>query len=62
MKKDEILIIGSGFAGAVIAREFATRLNFKVNIIEKRKSVGGNMYDEYDSNGFLVQKYGPDWK
>ena len=35
MKKNKILIVGAGFAGAVIARELAEK-NFKVTVIEKK--------------------------
>jgi len=36
------LIIGSGFAGAVMAERIANILNEKVLIIEKRNHIGGN--------------------
>lgn len=52
------LIIGSGFAGSVVARELANR-GEKVTIIEKRDHIGGNCFDEYDDYGVLVHKYGP---
>ncbi|MFR7592200.1 MAG: UDP-galactopyranose mutase [Longibaculum sp.] len=54
----ENLIIGCGFAGAVVARVLAER-GEKVKIIEKRQHIGGNCYDEYDKYGVLVHKYGP---
>ena len=59
MYKNEVLIIGSGFSGAVLARELSDNADLPITVIEKRNSVGGNMYDEYDCNGFLIQKYGP---
>ena len=54
----DTLIIGSGFAGATVARILAERGD-KVKIIEKRPHSGGNCYDEYDEYGILVHKYGP---
>ena len=54
----DTLIIGSGFAGSVVARVLAQR-GEKVKIIEKRDHIGGNCYDEYDEYGVLVHKYGP---
>ena len=39
------IIVGCGFAGAVVARELAERGNQNVCIIEKRKHIGGNCYD-----------------
>lgn len=57
--KYDALIVGSGFAGSVIARELAERNNNRVLVIEKRPHIGGNMYDEYDASGILVHRYGP---
>ncbi|WP_270639554.1 UDP-galactopyranose mutase [Longibaculum muris] len=54
----DTLIIGSGFAGATVAR-ILTERGEKVKIIEKRPHIGGNCYDEYDEYGILVHKYGP---
>lgn len=57
-EKVDTLIIGCGFAGAVVARVLAER-GEKIKIIEKRNHIGGNCYDEYDEYGVLVHKYGP---
>ena len=40
--KYDVIIIGSGFAGATLARKFAEN-NQKVLILEKRNHIGGNM-------------------
>lgn len=55
----DAIIVGSGFAGSVCARELAEHGGKKVLIIEKRDHIAGNMFDEYDKNGVLVHKYGP---
>lgn len=55
----EIVVVGAGFSGAVIARKLSEELNLPVTLVEKRGHVGGNMYDEMDEHGILVQKYGP---
>lgn len=55
----DALVVGSGFAGSVMAREFADRSNMRVLVIEKKSHIGGNMYDELDEAGLLVHKYGP---
>lgn len=55
----KIVIIGSGFSGSILARRIAEDCGRKVRVIEKRSHIGGNMYDEYDEYGILVQKYGP---
>ena len=54
----DVIIIGSGFAGATLARKFAEN-NQKVLILEKRNHVGGNMYEEVLENGIRIHKYGP---
>ncbi|MEG0071215.1 MAG: UDP-galactopyranose mutase [Raoultibacter sp.] len=59
VKDYDAVVVGSGFAGGVVARELAERSGNKVLIIEKRPHVGGNMYDDYDEAGLLVHRYGP---
>ena len=55
----DAVVVGSGFAGSVVARELAERGDARVLIIEKRPHIGGNMYDEKDEAGILVHRYGP---
>lgn len=55
----DIIVVGSGFSGSVIARKIAEELGEKVLVLEQRNHIGGNAYDEYDENGILIQKYGP---
>ena len=55
----DYLIVGAGFAGAVMAERLASQLDKKILIVEKRNHIGGNAYDEYDENGILVHRYGP---
>ncbi|MGL5590532.1 MAG: UDP-galactopyranose mutase [Metamycoplasmataceae bacterium] len=55
MKK--IIIIGAGISGAVLARVLAEK-DFDVEIVEKRKTIGGNLFDE-KIKGIMVHKYGP---
>ncbi len=52
------IIVGAGFAGAVVARELA-EAGGKVLVVEKRAHIGGNCYDEYDESGVLIHTYGP---
>ena len=54
-----IVVVGCGGSGAVIARKIAEELDQPVRIVERRSHIAGNMYDERDEHGFLVQKYGP---
>lgn len=54
-----ILVVGAGFSGAVVARELA-ELNHKVTVIDKRDHIGGNAFDYIDAvTGIRVHKYGP---
>jgi len=55
----DYLIVGAGFAGAVMAERLASQLNKKVLLVEKRNHIAGNAYDEYDEYGILVHRYGP---
>lgn len=54
----DVVIVGAGMAGAVLAERFATS-GKKVLLIERRRHVAGNCYDEVDANGIIVHKYGP---
>lgn len=55
----DIIVVGSGFSGSILARRIAEELGRKVLVVEQRGHVGGNAYDEVDEHGILVQKYGP---
>ena len=56
MRKD-ILIIGAGISGAVLAERYAA-IGKKVLVLEKRPHIAGNCYDYVDENGILVSEYG----
>lgn len=53
----DVLIVGAGFAGSVVARELALQ-NKKVLLIDEREHFGGNAYD-YFKDDILIHKYGP---
>lgn len=55
--KYDIVIVGAGISGATLAERFATKLNKKILLLEKREHIGGNCYDHYDKAGVLVSKY-----
>lgn len=57
MQHYDIVIIGAGISGVVLAERYA-KLGKKVLIIEKRNHIAGNCYDYYDEHGVLVSKYG----
>jgi UDP-galactopyranose mutase len=56
-KHYDIVVIGAGISGAVLAERFAS-VGKKVLVIEKRDHIAGNCYDFIDKNGILVSKYG----
>lgn len=56
--KFDILIVGAGLSGAIIAEQFAEKSDLKVLVIDKRNHIGGNCYDYIDENGILMNKYG----
>lgn len=53
------IVIGSGFAGAVAARELAEKKGQRVLVIDARSHIGGNCYDCRDEHGILIHQYGP---
>lgn len=53
----DILIVGAGLSGAVLAERYAAQ-GKKVLVIEKRSHIGGNCYDELDESGIRISKYG----
>lgn len=56
--RTEVLVVGAGLSGSVVARIVAEK-GYRVRIIDRRSHVGGNMYDHYDEYGVLVHDYGP---
>ncbi len=60
MKREcDFLIVGCGFAGAVLAERIASVLGKRVLLIDRREHVGGNAFDCCDDTGLLLHKYGP---
>jgi UDP-galactopyranose mutase len=55
----DVLIVGCGLSGVVMAERFAREKNKKVLILEKREHIGGNVYDYIDEEtNILMNKYG----
>jgi UDP-galactopyranose mutase len=55
----DVLVVGAGFAGAVMAERIATELHLRVCVVDRRPHIAGNAYDERDEHGILVHRYGP---
>ncbi len=58
-KPIDVLVVGAGFAGAVLAERLAAGSGRRVLVVDRRPHVGGNAYDHHDAAGLLVHKYGP---
>jgi UDP-galactopyranose mutase len=54
----DVLVVGAGFAGAVVAERLASA-GREVLVIDRRDHVAGNAYDHPDSHGVLVHRFGP---
>ena len=56
--KVDILVVGAGFAGSTVAERMAAA-GRQVLVMDRREHVGGNAFDEPDSRGILIHRYGP---
>ena len=59
VRRYDMIVVGAGYAGVVVARSMAERTGMRVCVLERRDHVGGNAYDFYDEAGVLVHLYGP---
>jgi phytoene dehydrogenase-like protein len=58
LMKVDVLVVGAGFSGSVVAERLAAR-GLEVLLIDKRPHIGGNAYDTPDRHGVLMHPYGP---
>jgi UDP-galactopyranose mutase len=54
----DVLIVGAGLAGMVMAERLAL-IGKRCIVIDKRAHIGGNAFDYIDQGGVLVHAYGP---
>lgn len=55
----DYLIVGAGFAGAVLAERLASQRDASCLVIDRREHIGGNAFDHFDKAGVLLHAYGP---
>jgi UDP-galactopyranose mutase len=55
----DVLVVGAGYAGSVIAERFAAECEMRVLVVDRRPHVAGNAYDYVDRHGVRVHAYGP---
>ena len=55
----DVMVVGAGFAGAVMAERLASQSDLRVLVIDRRPHIGGNAYDRLDEAGLLIHQYGP---
>jgi UDP-galactopyranose mutase len=58
-KHYDYLIVGAGFAGAVMAERLANDAGKRVLVVDRRTHIAGNAYDRRDEAGLLMHQYGP---
>ena len=55
----DVMVVGAGFAGAIMAERLARDAGKRVLVVDKRPHVAGNAYDRLDDAGILIHQYGP---
>ena len=59
MPRYDVLVVGAGLTGAVIAERLASQRGLRVLVVDRREHIGGNVFDEPDAHGIRVHRYGP---
>jgi UDP-galactopyranose mutase len=55
----DVMVVGAGFAGAVMAERLARDGGKRVLVVDRRPHVAGNAFDHLDDAGVLIHQYGP---
>ena len=55
----DVMIVGAGFAGAVMAERLANDAGKRVLVVDRRPHIAGNAFDHLDAAGILIHQYGP---
>lgn len=57
-KKYNLVIVGAGLSGSIVAERASRVLGLKSLVIDKRNHIGGNCYDYIDEHGIRTSMYG----
>jgi UDP-galactopyranose mutase len=55
----DVMVVGAGFAGAVMAERLANHGGKRVLVVDRRPHIAGNAFDRLDAAGVLIHQYGP---
>jgi UDP-galactopyranose mutase len=55
----DVLVVGAGFAGAVVAERLAEEHGLRCLVVDRRRHLGGLAHDERDRHGVLLHAFGP---
>ncbi|MEP9400403.1 UDP-galactopyranose mutase [Sphingomonas sp. VNH70] len=55
----DVMVVGAGFAGAVMAERLAVDGGKRVLVVDRRPHIAGNAFDRHDAAGILIHQYGP---
>lgn len=58
-KPYDVMVVGAGFAGAVMAERLAADGGKRVLVVDRRPHIAGNAFDTLDDAGVLIHQYGP---
>ena len=59
LPKVNLVIVGAGLSGCVLAERAAKELGLTSLIVDKRDHIGGNCFDTLHESGIRVSQYGP---
>ena len=55
----DVMVVGAGFAGSVMAERLASESGLRVLVVDRRPHIAGNAFDHLDEAGVLIHQYGP---
>jgi UDP-galactopyranose mutase len=59
MSDYDVLVVGAGYAGSIMAERLASQRDLRILVIDRRPHIAGNAHDYLDEHGVRVHAYGP---